>query len=214
MVTVVAEGDSVGVVAPESPEPTPAGPVGPRLAEPAVPAGEPAASVLPTAVPVPAPTDPSPPRPEQPKPRHPLRIRAKPKPAVAPSPAEVPGGAGVRVDGDAAGARPAGAHGPAPRPDHDALAAYLAGLRTYLQHSLVYPRRAQKLRLSGKPVVRFRVLPDGALDAASLHVAESSGIGLLDTGALDTVRAAAPFPAPPGGQGLEVRLPVAFALEN
>ena len=53
--------------------------------------------------------------------------------------------------------------------------AYLAYLRARLQEALRYPRRAERLGLTGEARVRFAIGPDGELVAGSLELVLSSG---------------------------------------
>ncbi|EAQ05711.1 energy transducer TonB family protein [Yoonia vestfoldensis] len=57
--------------------------------------------------------------------------------------------------------------------------------------------RAQRAPARGSVLVRFAIAASGAL--ADLSVAQSSGSAALDRLALDHIRRAAPFPAPPAG---------------
>jgi periplasmic protein TonB len=55
-----------------------------------------------------------------------------------------------------------------------------------------YPRKAQKMGIEGKALVRFKMLPDGCIETVELL--ESSGSEILDRASLETVRNAAPLP--------------------
>lgn len=55
-----------------------------------------------------------------------------------------------------------------------------------------YPRMARKMGIEGSAVVRFKLRPEGQVEAAEL--VDSSGSEILDKASLETVRAAAPFP--------------------
>ena len=63
--------------------------------------------------------------------------------------------------------------------------------------------RKPATRARGTVVVAFRVAPSGGL--ASARVAKSSGDPLLERAALDHIRRAAPFPAPPAGADTDFR---------
>jgi len=93
-----------------------------------------------------------------------------------------------------------------PAPGADRLDAY----RQQLWHRILAarPRRASG---TGTVTIRFRIDRKGAL--VSTEVAGSSGQFLLDRLALQAVRKAAPFPAPPAEMddaGLTFTVPVAF----
>ncbi len=55
-----------------------------------------------------------------------------------------------------------------------------------------YPRMARKMGIEGTAVVRFKLKPEGGVEA--VEVVDSSGSEILDKASLETVRAAAPFP--------------------
>jgi len=55
-----------------------------------------------------------------------------------------------------------------------------------------YPRMARKMGIEGTAVVRFKLRPEGQVEAVELLA--SSGSEILDKASLETVRAAAPFP--------------------
>jgi TonB family protein len=55
-----------------------------------------------------------------------------------------------------------------------------------------YPRVARKMGIEGTAVVRFRLRPEGRVEA--VEIVDSSGSEILDKASLETVHAAAPFP--------------------
>lgn len=55
-----------------------------------------------------------------------------------------------------------------------------------------YPRKAQKMGIEGKALVRFKMRPNGSVETVELL--ESSGSEILDRASLETVRDAAPLP--------------------
>lgn len=55
-----------------------------------------------------------------------------------------------------------------------------------------YPRVARKMGIEGKAVVRFKLKPQGQVEA--VEIVESSGSEILDQASLQTVRDAAPLP--------------------
>lgn len=82
-----------------------------------------------------------------------------------------------------------------------------------LQAAQRFPEQARARGEQGRAVVRFSIRRDGALGEARL--AASSGSPALDQAALETVRRAAPFPAPPAGTGAALTLtaPMNFRIE-
>ena len=55
-----------------------------------------------------------------------------------------------------------------------------------------YPRMARKMGIEGTAVVRFKLKPEGGVEA--VEIVDSSGSEILDKASLETVHAAAPFP--------------------
>lgn len=97
-------------------------------------------------------------------------------------------------------------------PNHqEALGQYLRIVRAQIQANLSYPEAARRLRLVGTVLVRLHIKADGSLDRGSITMTGSSGVAVLDGGAVETVVRAAPFPPPPAG-AITVEVPVAFHL--
>lgn len=89
---------------------------------------------------------------------------------------------------------PAPAQPPAPPPAVDpALASYTGKVKAAVQAAVVYPPAAIALSFRGRARVEFK-LRDGVPSQA--HVIASSGMGLVDRAALQSVQTAS-YPAPP-----------------
>ncbi len=90
---------------------------------------------------------------------------------------------------------------------------YVTQVMARLQAAQRFPEQARARGEEGRAVVRFSIRRDGALGEARL--ASSSGFSALDQAALETVRRAAPFPAPPVGAGAALTLtaPMSFRIE-
>ncbi|MFH1028382.1 MAG: energy transducer TonB [Pseudomonadota bacterium] len=86
---------------------------------------------------------------------------------------------------------------------------HFAYIRNRIGKELRYPRAAVRMGWSGRVTVTFMVLLDGSV--SELQVSDSSGVPLLDSNALDTVRKAAPFPKPPVSARLV--MPMDYILE-
>lgn len=86
---------------------------------------------------------------------------------------------------------------------------HFAYIRNRIGKELRYPRQAVRMGWSGRVTVTFMVLLDGSV--SELRVSGSSGVPLLDSNALDTVRKAAPFPKPPVSARLV--MPMDYILE-
>lgn len=94
--------------------------------------------------------------------------------------------------------------------------AYLRDLNAYLrQQAVTYPEEARRRNISGHAMVEISLDRAGNLLSAKLD--QSSGSELLDAAALETVRRAAPYPAPPLGlpyaEVSGIVLPVFFRLQ-
>jgi periplasmic protein TonB len=81
--------------------------------------------------------------------------------------------------------------------DDDRLNSYVKKLARKIQNGLAYPADARRAGLHGTATVSFTILTDGQIRPNSLKIAKSSGEATLDAGALQTIRATAPFAAPP-----------------
>lgn len=81
-----------------------------------------------------------------------------------------------------------------------------------MQEGLTYPSAARRRGMSGTVHLDISVEPTGTI--ADVLVVRSSSHELLDTAALDAVRALRRVPFPPGvrPRAVRVRLPVVFEL--
>jgi protein TonB len=84
---------------------------------------------------------------------------------------------------------------------------YTVLLTKKVRENLAYPAEAKRARLRGVTTVSFVILSNGDIRPETLKVIKSSGEPVLDAGALNTIRASAPFPPPP--REIEVRIGVA-----
>lgn len=93
-------------------------------------------------------------------------------------------------------------------------ARYEQKISAWLQQHRIYPPMAKQLGQHGQPVLRLRI--DRSGDVKFFTVDRPTGYQLIDEAALDMVRRASPFPAPPedypGGAMLEFLIPVKFDL--
>jgi protein TonB len=81
---------------------------------------------------------------------------------------------------------------------------YGALLTKKIRENLVYPDEAKRARLQGVTTVSFVILSDGVVQPGTLQIAKSSGQPALDAGALNTIRASAPFPPPPREMAVKI----------
>jgi periplasmic protein TonB len=79
----------------------------------------------------------------------------------------------------------------------NALRAYVKVLSKKIQSKLIYPKEIRHAGLQGVTTVSFRIRNDGGVQEDSLKIVASSGKEELDRSALSTIRACAPFAAPP-----------------
>lgn len=92
------------------------------------------------------------------------------------------------------------------------LKAYIRNLSKKIQTKLLYPKEARHSGLQGVTTVSFRIAGDGTMHPDSLKIVASSGRVELDISALDTVRACAPFAAPP--RDVTVTMAVTYARKH
>lgn len=85
--------------------------------------------------------------------------------------------------------------GTASKAGNAAVSNYPGRIVARLRRALRYPAEARRDRVRGVAHVRFTVTASGTVNGA--RVVRSSGSGLLDQAALETIRRAAPFPAIP-----------------
>jgi protein TonB len=79
-------------------------------------------------------------------------------------------------------------------------------VRRRIEAAKRYPDDARREGVQGSVTVRFRVRPDGHVEA--VEVARSSGSRELDEASLETIRRAAPYPPLKGW----VQVPLAYTL--
>ncbi len=90
-------------------------------------------------------------------------------------------------------------------------ARYFVRLRRLFQRRLKYPEAIANQKISGRSLVRFRILKDGKLDGESVILIESSGHDVLDAQALQTVSEAVSLPPPPYGE-MTIEIPIVFRV--
>ncbi len=88
------------------------------------------------------------------------------------------------------------------------LQANFTGIRSKVSDNIRYPTMARRQGWQGKVQVQFSILLSGEID--NVQVLSSSGYSLLDREALQAVKLAAPFPAPP--VMASITIPVTFVL--
>jgi TonB family protein len=79
-------------------------------------------------------------------------------------------------------------------------AAYTDSVRASIAKNVTYPRMAKMREQQG--TVGYLVKIDASGAVADSSVETPSGVPSLDSATLDAIKAAAPFPAPPGGSAL------------
>ena len=92
----------------------------------------------------------------------------------------------------------------------EAPAEYVGKVDAMIHKAVVYPRLAKMREQEGTVALAVKI--DGTGAATDATVETSSGNTTLDNAALEAAKAAAPFPAPPGGDTL-VHLKIAFTLK-
>ncbi|MCU4651381.1 TonB family protein [Roseibacterium sp. SDUM158016] len=139
-------------------------------------------------------------RPEPPRPSDPPPAAGTPPPDTGPDTRAARAGApSGNAGGTASGATGAGGGGEAANPRE--IARYAQRVNRHLARM-----RRPNSSFPGSAVVSFTIAPGGGL--AAISISQSSGDAAFDALALDHVRRAVPFPAPP--VGAETRFAVAI----
>ena len=163
-----------------------------------------------------------PPQTSEPQAINPLEVRRNPLPV--PQPREISPVAANASDVMAEAAPAAAVAGigglglsapsaPSGRADQEA---YYETVRWRIEREKRYPSQARRRQIEGRVGLSFTIGPRGEL--SDCRIGRGSGSPELDQAALEAVRRAAPFPAPPSGmvrpgsQGLRLELTVAFEL--
>lgn len=81
-------------------------------------------------------------------------------------------------------------------------------IRDIIIKNLSYPSTARRMGWEGKVLVSFVINNDGFV--SDIKIVESSGFGILDKNAVETVKKASPFPRPP--VRAELVMPVVYEL--
>jgi periplasmic protein TonB len=116
--------------------------------------------------------------------------------------------------GDAGSVAAASANGAAAG-ETDPWPAYYAAVQAAMQRVQQYPFSARLAGLEDRVKVSFRITSNGS--AEQIHLIEFSRFPVLNDAALDTVRRAARFPAPPlrdRQSGVRVTVPLEFTLHH
>jgi len=93
----------------------------------------------------------------------------------------------------------------------DVIAEYLDKVGGKIQKNLLYPEETRKRGVEGVCWISFTISESGAIKEGSLRVRKSSGYDSLDSNALKSALAAAPFEKPP--KQLTVKIGVEFNVE-
>ncbi|CAI2718585.1 energy transducer TonB [Nitrospina watsonii] len=91
---------------------------------------------------------------------------------------------------------------------------FILEIRNRIAKYKFYPRLAMRRGLEGQPIVHFKINRDGRIQ--DLHVALTSGSGILDQAALESVKNGMPFPVMPEAlqrDSMTIQLPIAFTLD-
>ena len=126
-------------------------------------------------------------------------------PPSAPAASAPPGRATVA----AAASRPEEPGTPAEKARKKYLKEHFTYIRDAILNKLSYPHMARKMGWSGTVKISFCVCENGSV--TDVKVVNSSGFGLLDNSAVDTIKKTAPFPKPP--IMAEVVMPITYKLD-
>ncbi len=81
-------------------------------------------------------------------------------------------------------------------------------IRDRITRNILYPEMARRMGWCGQVKIAFIVCEDGGVN--EIRVVDSSGFGVLDRNAVETVKKTAPFPRPP--VRAEIRMAVTYRL--
>jgi protein TonB len=81
-------------------------------------------------------------------------------------------------------------------------------IRDMIQKKIIYPALARRMGWEGKVTVSFIVVSDGRV--RNIEIKEGSGRDILDKSAVETIRIASPFPAPP--TEAQIIIPIFYKL--
>lgn len=88
------------------------------------------------------------------------------------------------------------------------LKEHFAYIRDTVMKNLSYPAAAKRMGWEGKAVVSFVISEDGY--ASDIKIVKSSGFGVLDRNAIETVKKSSPFPRPPARA--ELVMPIVYKI--
>lgn len=88
------------------------------------------------------------------------------------------------------------------------LKEHFAYIRDLVVKNLSYPHMARRMGWSGKVTVSFVVCESGYVE--NIKIIESSGVGILDKNAVETIKKVSPFPKPP--VKAEFIIPIVYRL--
>jgi protein TonB len=162
-----------------------------------------------------------PPQTNEPQAANPLEVRRNPLPMpqpqeVTPLPADARDVMAEAAPAAVAGLGGVGLAAPSPPVGRADQEAYYETVRWRIEREKRYPSQARRRQIEGRVALSFAIGPKGEL--SECRVTRGSGSPELDQAALEAVKRASPFPAPPtgmikpGGHGLRLELTVAFVL--
>lgn len=85
---------------------------------------------------------------------------------------------------------------------------YFDAVRLKIERAKRYPTSARRAGVEGETTIAFTIKPDGS--ASAVEMEHSSGSGVLDRSAAETVLKAAPYPATPDGKPARIRVAIQF----
>lgn len=142
-----------------------------------------------------------------PKAIEPTFVSAVPRVAVPPRPPKAVGGTSTRATGSAPG--------PSAGELRGLRRGYLRGVYKLVDRNKRYPRIARRGRKQGLVVLSVTI--DEAGKILEVRVAKSSGHGVLDRSAAETVRSLKRLPKPPGALGWsrhKIKVPIRYTLRR
>ncbi|HEX68425.1 MAG TPA: energy transducer TonB [bacterium] len=89
---------------------------------------------------------------------------------------------------------------------------YFRRIKEKIEKAKFYPSLSLKKKEEGKVIYEVWIGKDGTVE--KIKMVKSSGYSLLDKGGEEIIRNASPFPPPPGGKGIKIRIPIKFSIQN
>ena len=89
---------------------------------------------------------------------------------------------------------------------------YFQIIKRRIEEVKFYPEESIEREEEGIVILDFSINRNG--EASNVHLSKSSGINRLDKAGIEIIRRASPFPTPPFGKSLSIKLPIKFVIKK